>query len=80
MTVGLGAEMPDIAGIDVGDGQDHQDVGGAEAPVDHSAPSEGRAQPQVALDDRMQRAKRGLLVDHILGDEIHGRDMFRQLR
>ena len=65
MAVRIGAEMLDVARMDRGNRHHDQHVGGAERMVDHGAVAAEGAEPQIALDQRRQRARsaaRGSIV------------------
>src|SRR5262245_21309436 len=67
-----GAEVIEVARIDLFDGHDDQDVGGAELTVDHRTVADEGSYPQVALDQRRQGLEGRLRIDLVLRDQIHG--------
>ena len=63
--------MGEIAGLDLLDRQDDQDVGGAELVVDDGAVADIGAEPEIALDQRRQRFQRGPRVDRVGRQHVH---------
>ena len=59
----VGAVIVDVARSDRRDRKHHQHVRGPELPVDDRAVADHRAEAEVALDERRQRAKRRARVD-----------------